>query len=199
MTNRAFAYVVAALIAVPLIAGCGSSKSKSSASTSTGATSTRATTTSTTASSDAGSPETIKAKRSSLGTILADGEGKTVYLFEKDKGTTSTCSGACASAWPPVTTDGAPKAGGGVQTAMLTTSKRSDGTTQVVYGGHPLYYFVRDADSGDAYGQGIDGFGAEWYVLGPNGKKVEGGGHKSGEAKTTTTSSSSGSSGGGGY
>ncbi len=193
MTTRAFAYVVAALIAVPLIAGCGSSKSKSSASTSAAAPSTTPTTTST-ASSDSG-PETIKAKSSRLGTILADGEGKTVYLFEKDKGTTSACNGACARAWPPVTTDGAPKAGGGIQAAMLTTSKRSDGTTQVVYGGHPLYYFVRDADSGDAYGQGLDGFGAEWYVVGPNGKKVEGGEHKS--TKTTTTSS--GGSGGGGY
>ena len=171
MTNRAFAYVIAALIAVPLLAGCGSSKSKSSASTSTGATST-------TASSDEGGPETIEVKRSKLGAILADGEGKTVYLFEKDKTTASTCSGACATAWPPVTTDGAPKAGGGTQAALLTTSKRSDGTTQVVYGGHPLYYFVKDRDAGDAYGQGIDGFGAEWYVLGSDGKKVEGHGSK---------------------
>ncbi|HXE43641.1 MAG TPA: hypothetical protein VN635_00445 [Conexibacter sp.] len=193
MTNRAFAYVIAALIAVPLLAGCGSSKSKSSASTSTGAPSTPAATTSTTASSDEGGPETIKVKSSKLGTILADGEGKTVYLFENDKTTASTCSGACARAWPPVTTDGAPKAGGGIQTALLTTSKRSDGTTQVVYGGHPLYYFVRDADAGDTYGQGIDGFGAEWYVLGSNGKKVEAHEHMSGEAKTTSSSS------GGGY
>jgi len=177
VTNRAFAYVIAALIAVPLLAGCGSSKSKSSASTSAAAMSTPATTpstASTTASSDTGGAETIRAKSSKLGTILADGEGKTVYLFEKDTGTTSTCSGACARAWPPVTTNGAPKAGSGAQAALLTTSKRSDGTLQVVYGGHPLYYFVRDKDSGDAYGQGIDGFGAEWYVLGANGKKVEG-------------------------
>lgn len=184
MTNRAFACVIAALIAVPLLAGCGSSKSKSSASTSAAAPST--------ASSDAGSPETIEAKRSTLGVILADGEGKTVYLFERDTGTTSTCSGACASAWPPVTTDGAPKAGGGVQAALLTTSKRSDGTMQVVYGGHPLYYFEQDRDAGDTYGQGIDGFGAEWYVLGSNGKKVEGH-ERSDESKPkTSTSSNSG-------
>jgi len=198
MTNRAPAYAVAALLAVPLIAGCGSSKSSTTSSTSAAAPSTTASTTGAAASSDSG-VETIKVKRSSLGTILADGEGKTVYLFEKDKGTASTCSGACASAWPPVTTDGAPKAGSGIQAALLTTSRRSDGTMQVVYAGHPLYYFVRDRDAGDAYGQGIDGFGAEWYVLGSNGRKVEGGEHKSGAAKTTTTSSSSGGSGGGGY
>jgi len=196
MTNRAYAYAVAALLAVPLIAGCGSSKSKSSASTTSAPATTAAQTTA--SSSDSG-PETIKVKRSGLGTILADGEGKTVYLFEKDRGTASTCSGACAQAWPPVTTDGAPKAGSGIQSALLSTSRRSDGTTQVVYGGHPLYYFVKDRDAGDAYGQGIDGFGAEWYVLGSNGKKVEGGEHKSATAKTTTTSSSSGGSGGGGY
>jgi len=176
VTNRAFAYVIAALIAVPLLAGCGSSKSTSSTSTSAAASTpatTPATTPSTTASSDAAGAETIKAKRSKLGVILADGEGKTVYLFEKDTGTTSTCSGACATAWPPVTTDGAPKAGGGVEASRLSTSKRSDGTMQVVYGGHPLYYFVKDRDAGDAYGQGVDAFGAEWYVMGPNGKKVE--------------------------
>lgn len=172
MTNRAPAYVVAALIAVPLIAGCGSSKSKSASS----ATPAAAKTTATTAASGGSGAETITAKRSRLGTILADGEGKTVYLFEQDRTTASTCSGACAQAWPPVTTDGAPKAGSGAQAALLTTTKRSDGTMQVVYGGHPLYYFVRDRDAGDSYGQGINGFGAEWYVLGPNGKKVEGGG-----------------------
>ncbi len=176
MTTRAPAYLAAALIAVPLLAGCGSSKSKSSASTTSAPATTAA---QTTASSSESAPETIKAKRSRLGTILADGEGKTVYLFEKDRGTASTCSGACATAWPPVTTGGAPKAGGGVQAALLSTSKRSDGTMQVTYGGHPLYYFVKDRDAGDAYGQGIDGFGAEWYVVGPNGKKVEGGGKKS--------------------
>lgn len=191
MTNRASAYAVAALIAVPLIAGCGSGKSASTASTSAAAPSTTA--------SPGSGPETIKVKSSKLGTILADGEGKTVYLFEKDRGTTSTCSGACARAWPPVTTSGAPTAGNGIQAAMLSTSTRSDGTTQVVYAGHPLYYFVRDADAGDAYGQGVDGFGAEWYVVGPNGTKVEGGTHASGGAKTATTSSSSGGSGGGGY
>lgn len=176
MTNRAPAYAVAALIALPLIAGCGSSKSKSKSAASTTPAPATTAATSTTASSSAGDAETIKVKHSRLGTVLADGEGKTVYLFEKDKTAASTCSGACAQAWPPVTTTGAPKVGAGAQASLLATTRRGDGTTQVTYAGHPLYYFVKDRDAGDAYGQGIDGFGAEWYVVGPNGKKVEGGG-----------------------
>lgn len=194
MTNRALACAIAGLIAVPLIAGCGSSNSNSNSTASTSAAAPSTTPATTTTTTDSGSgPETIKAARKSVGVVLVDGEGKTLYLFEKDTGTTSMCSGACAQAWPPVTTDGAPTAGGGVQAALLTTSKRSDGTTQVVYGGHPLYYFVRDKDSGDAYGQGVSAFGADWYVVGPNGQKLEG--HERKPSTTTT----SGGSGGGGY
>jgi predicted lipoprotein with Yx(FWY)xxD motif len=113
-------------------------------------------------------------KHSKLGTLLAAGPKKlTVYLFEADKGDASTCSGACASAWPPVRTEGNPAVSGAVESGKLGTITRSDGTKQVTYDGHPLYFFERDKDSGDAYGQGVDAFGAEWYVLSPSGKKID--------------------------
>jgi len=109
-----------------------------------------------------------------LGTILVDSKGRTVYLFEKDTGPKSTCSGACATAWPPVTTNGKPNAGKGVTASIVGTTKRSDGKTQVTYNGHPLYLFQGDKKPGEAAGQNVDAFGAEWYVLSPAGHKVEG-------------------------
>ena len=109
-----------------------------------------------------------------LGKILADSKGDTVYLFEKDTGPKSTCFGACASAWPPVTVMGKPTAGAGVMKSMLGTTTRPDGTTQVTYNGHPLYLYQADRKPGDVTGQTVDGFGAEWYVLSPAGSKVEG-------------------------
>jgi predicted lipoprotein with Yx(FWY)xxD motif len=97
----------------------------------------------------------------------------TVYLFEADKGPTSTCSGACAAVWPPVTASGHPKATGGALAADLATITRSDGATQLTYKGHPLYYYAKDGDKGDAYGQGLKSFGAGWYVLAPSGNKID--------------------------
>ncbi|HYM54230.1 MAG TPA: hypothetical protein VES97_02625, partial [Solirubrobacteraceae bacterium] len=109
-----------------------------------------------------------------LGTILAAGpRHMTVYLFEGDKGAGSRCVGACAKVWPPVTTAGEPTVAGSAKTADLSTITRPDGTRQVTYKGHPLYFFAKDGDSGDAYGQGVHGFGADWYVLSPSGKKVD--------------------------
>jgi predicted lipoprotein with Yx(FWY)xxD motif len=100
-----------------------------------------------------------------LGTILADGKGRTLYLFEADKGTASTCAGACASEWPPLTTTDPPIAGHGVSASQLGTTKRGDGTTEVTYGGHPLYTFAGDGAPGQTTGEGSDDFGAEWHVL----------------------------------
>jgi predicted lipoprotein with Yx(FWY)xxD motif len=118
---------------------------------------------------------TVTVKHASkLGTILAAGSKKlTVYMFEGDKSASSSCTGACASVWPPVTTSGAPTSSGAASSSDLGTITRSDGTTQVTYKGHPLYFFARDKDSGDAYGQGVKGFGADWYVLSPSGSKVD--------------------------
>ena len=107
------------------------------------------------------------------GKFLADGQGHALYLFEADKGTASTCTGACAAAWPPVTASGMPMAGSGVSQSLLGTAKRADGTEQVTYNGHPLYYFAADTGSGMAKGQGSSAFGAGWYVLDAKGSKID--------------------------
>jgi len=116
---------------------------------------------------------TVKTRHGKLGTYLVDGKGRTLYLFEKDRTKTSMCADACAVAWPPLKTKGRPKAAGAAKASLLGTSKRADGTTQVTYRGHPLYYFVQDKKAGDTKGQNVDGFGAEWYVVSPAGKKIE--------------------------
>ena len=123
--------------------------------------------------SAASGPATVKTRHGKLGTFLVGTNGKTLYLFEKDKTKKSRCSGACATAWPPLLTTGKPKAAGKAKASLLGTTKRSDGTTQVTYNGHPVYYFIQDMKAGDTSGEGVDGFGAEWYVLSPSGKKIE--------------------------
>src|SRR5215472_7789007 len=107
------------------------------------------------------------------GKFLADSQGRTMYLFEADKSGTSTCTGACAAAWPPVTASGMPAAGSGVNEALLGTVKRSDGTEQVTYNHHPLYYFAADTGAGTAKGQGSKEFGAGWYVVNAKGVKID--------------------------
>jgi predicted lipoprotein with Yx(FWY)xxD motif len=104
---------------------------------------------------------------------LVDGLGRTLYLFEADTGSTSTCSDACAGAWPPLTTDGEPLAAGAVSSGMLGTTQRSDSSTQVTYGGHPLYRYGGDSAPGDMNGAGSDAFGAEWYPVTPAGEALE--------------------------
>ena len=116
---------------------------------------------------------TVKTLRTKLGRILVDARGRTLYLFEKDKGATSSCDGACASVWPPLTTGGKAKAGPGVTAAKLGVTKRTDGRTELTYGGHPLYTYAGDQKPGDVQGQGLDQFGAEWYVLAPGGHKID--------------------------
>jgi predicted lipoprotein with Yx(FWY)xxD motif len=110
--------------------------------------------------------------RSALGRILVDSKGITLYDFVQDKGTTSTCYGACAALWPPLLTTGKPLAGTGVRASLLGTTKRKDGKLEVTYGGHPLYYFVTDRKPGQTTGQGINQFGAPWWVISPAGKEI---------------------------
>jgi predicted lipoprotein with Yx(FWY)xxD motif len=160
-----------------LVAGCGSS-SKSSSTTSAAATTPTTSETSSTAATTtpAAATGTVVAVKHSgkLGTVLAAGSKKlTVYMFEGDKGASSSCTGECAAVWPPVTSSGAPTTSGSASSADLGTITRADGTTQVTYKGHPLYFFAKDKDSGDAYGEGVHGFGADWYVLAPSGKEVD--------------------------
>ena len=121
----------------------------------------------------AGSSATVSVANTGLGKILVDGKGQTLYLFEADKGKSSTCKGSCASAWPPLTTSGTPTAGAGVIGAKLGTIRRSDGTSEVTYNGHPLYEYVGDQAPGQTTGQGSDDYGAEWYVLSRAGEKIE--------------------------
>jgi predicted lipoprotein with Yx(FWY)xxD motif len=113
------------------------------------------------------------AARGSLGQVIVDDEGHAVYLFEKDEPDESYCKGACESVWPPLTTDGTPKLEGSLDTSKVTLIKRAGGLTQVVYAGHPLYYYQGDRDPEDTYGQEKDQFGAEWYTLRPSGQKAE--------------------------
>jgi predicted lipoprotein with Yx(FWY)xxD motif len=109
----------------------------------------------------------------SFGKVLVGPNAHTVYLFLKDKGTTSACNGKCAKVWSPLTTSGQPQAGSGLKAALIGTTKRKDGNTQVTYGGHPLYYYEDDKRPGTTNGEGSKEFGAEWYAVGANGKKVE--------------------------
>jgi hypothetical protein len=85
----------------------------------------------------------------------------------------SMCSGPCAQVWPPLTTNGKPTAGSGVTASKLTTVTRSDGSTQVVYAGHPLYYVVGDTSAGATNGQGINNFGGLWWLLSPAGMAIQ--------------------------
>jgi len=135
--------------------------------------------------------------------FLTDGSGRSLYLFASDTKTKSTCSGACATAWPPLIAKGAPTAGTGANPSELGTITRSDGTKQVSYDGHPLYYFSGDQAAGQTNGEGINGFGALWYLVAPSGKQVTSltaaSSAKSSTAPSSSPSSSSGSSAGGGW
>jgi len=154
-----------------LTAACGSGGGKPAAASGTapsyGASSGQA------APSSPGTGAVVDVGSSPLGQLLVDGAGRTLYLFEADKGTSSVCDGPCAQAWPPLLTTGAPTAGTGATTADLGTTTRKDGTTEVTYHGHPLYYYVGDSKTGDTTGQGLNQFGAKWYVLAPSGDKID--------------------------
>ena len=165
----------AAVVALTALAvsACGSSGGGATASTSPPKTT-------------GGQPATVGVANSGLGKILVDSQGRTLYLFRKDSGTSSACTGACAGAWPPLRANGKPTAGSGPTPSMLGTSKRSDGKPQVTYNGHPLYRYQGDQKVGDTSGQGITAFGAAWFALSPAGTQVSG----------SADGSSSGGSGG---
>ena len=115
---------------------------------------------------------TVDVARTRFGRILVDDRGRTLYDFPPDKGTTSVCYGACAALWPPLTTTAKPHAGPGARQSLLGTTKRSDGSLEVTYGGHPLYYYVADRKRGQFSGQGLDQFGAPWWVISAAGKEI---------------------------
>ena len=177
MRNTISAAVIAAGIALAASA-CSSSMSSNgtaaapAASSATAQPSTPAAATSA-SSSMAATTIDLQSASGIDGKFLADGQGRAMYLFEADKGSTSACTGACAAAWPPVTASAMPMAGGGVSQSLLGTTKRADGTEQLTYNGHPLYYFSADTGSGMAKGQGTKAFGAGWYVVNGKGSKID--------------------------
>jgi predicted lipoprotein with Yx(FWY)xxD motif len=136
-----------------------------------------------------GASATVDVSKSSLGSILVDSTGRTLYLFKADVGMHSVCTGACALKWPPLLATGKSSAGVGLTVSKLATITRSDGNRQITYNGHPLYLFVKDHKRGDVKGQGVTAFGAAWFALSPSGNQISG---------TAHSSTSGGSSGGGG-
>jgi len=173
MTRRLSA--ISALAALPVaalaLAGCGGGSSNGSQLPKTAT----------------GKPATLGVSSTGLGTILVNSKGLTLYLFRRDKGTTSACTGACAVNWPPLRTQGKPTTGNGANASLLGTSMRSDGKPQVTYHGHPVYLFTGDTKAGNTNGQGVSAFGGRWYVISPTGNEI------------TASKSSSGSGGYGGY
>ena len=161
-----------------VVAACSSSSSTTSSGPATS--SPAAAPAATQASSPAATGQASSTATVSLATVsgipgqaLVGSNGRTLYLFQADKNGTSACAGACAAAWPPDTVTGQPQAGSGVSQALLGTITRPDGTMQLTYNGHPLYYFTADAAGGTARGQGVKAFGAEWYVVGAGGGKID--------------------------
>ena len=119
-----------------------------------------------------GAPATVGVSSTGLGNILVNSQGHTLYLLTADTGTKSTCSGACAAAWPPLRASGKPTVGHGADAALLGTTPRSDGKPQVTYNGHPVYLYQGDKNPGDTNGQAVDAFGGPWYALTAAGTEV---------------------------
>jgi predicted lipoprotein with Yx(FWY)xxD motif len=136
-------------------------------------------------------PAKVLVRSTTVGQVLVDARGRTLYLRAVDKPRTSTCYGSCASAWPPFIAAGKPRAGSGVTRTLLGTAKRKDGRMQVTYAGHPLYFFAQDTAAGETLGQASGGI---WWVVGASGRKIT----KTPTAPSTTTTAPSGG-GYGGY
>jgi predicted lipoprotein with Yx(FWY)xxD motif len=175
--NRTYSAIAALALAVAFaVAGCGGSSDSSSSGESAYGSSAESTSKSTGSESTAGGGSAATLAVTDVGgdagKVLVDSKGFTLYYFKKDKGGKSACYGACAGAWPPLTTNGSPKGMGGVQASKLGTTKRSDGTMQVTYAGWPLYTYVADKKPGEDNGTDVKAFGASWYPLHPNGEKA---------------------------
>ena len=158
-TWRRLASATGAVAAAAVLAACGSNSTNGTAGGGS-------------SGSDEGAAETVGTTSGAAGTYLTADDGRAVYLWMGDKGSASSCSGACAAVWPPVLTDGAPKATQSAVAADLGTVKRSDGKMQVTYQGHPLYYYASDTAAGQTTGQGSDGFGATWWLIDPAGTPI---------------------------
>ena len=167
-------------VALLAAAACSSASSSSSAAgSSSGSTASAAS-----ASGSAASGTALTTHTGSAGAFLTDGAGRAVYLWVADSTGQSTCSGACAAAWPPVPATGTVTASGGAIASDLSTITRSDGSKQVAYDGHALYYFAGDSAAGQINGQGSDAFGAKWWLVTPAGTAITGAGSATAPAKS---------------
>jgi len=147
---------VAAAVVVVAVAACGSSNGSSSASK---------------AAAPANATSVATANGAD-GKYLVGASGRALYLWVADPSGKSVCAGACARFWPPLLTTSTPAAGGGVTAGRLGTITRSNGSKQVTYDGHPLYYFALDKSKGSLKGQGSDNFGAKWWLVAPSGTAI---------------------------
>jgi predicted lipoprotein with Yx(FWY)xxD motif len=169
LTRRASLLVGLAAAAV-LAAACGSSGSGSSGGSSAPASGAAGAPPS---AAPTARPAAMTTHSTKLGAVVAGPDGRTVYVFEADKSTSSSCYGACAANWPAVMTTGDPIATGAAKSTLLGTTQRKDGSTQVTYAGRPVYYFVGDKSEADVRGQGLNAFGGSWYVISPDGNKID--------------------------
>jgi predicted lipoprotein with Yx(FWY)xxD motif len=158
--RKAFARAALLAALTVALAACGGNDDEGSG--------TAATAAPTTTAAQETNGATVAVATSGLGDILVDADGRTLYAFTKDKGEQSACSGQCATNWPALT--GTATAGTGAQAALLSSSKQANGSTQVTYGGKPLYYFAGDAKPGDTNGQGV---GKVWFVIRGDGDLVK--------------------------
>ena len=149
-----------------LLAACGGSSSSSSTTAASSPAPAKS------ASSPRPAP-VVGTSTGSLGTFLVDAKGRALYLWDADHGAMSACSADCAQDWPPLTTAGMPKASGAAKASLLGTIKRADGTREVTYAGHPLYYFAGDSAPKQTNGQGSDSFGSPWWVVSPAGQAIQ--------------------------
>lgn len=168
LTTKLLGLAFASLL---LLAACGSDNKGSSSSSNTTTTSGATTTTSgaTTTTGGTAASATVAVATSSLGSILVDNKGMTLYVWDND--TTagkSNCTGACAQAWPPLMATGTPTYGTGLNASMFSTLTRDDGSKQLAVNGKPLYLWANDQKPGDTTGQGVNGF----HVVGSNGSKI---------------------------
>ncbi len=104
--------------------------------------------------------------------MVTDGKGLTLYLFTREKSSESECYGECAKEWPPLLTDGKPVAKAGIKSDLLGTTKRNDGSLQVTYKDHPLYYYEGESEAGQIFCQAVESFGGIWYIVDPDGDEI---------------------------
>jgi len=147
----------ALVVATAALAGCGGSGSSSA-----------------TPKTASGNAATVGVANDSLGKILVNSQGRTLYLFKGDSGATSSCTGSCAANWPPLLASGKPTVGSGANASVVSTSTRPGGKRQVIYNGHPLYLFKGDTKAGQSNGEGVNAFGASWFAVSPAGNQVSG-------------------------